>query len=117
MNCRMAICAVASCMATRSGRKASVALPALQRLARGIVEVPEEDLLGQGQRPPQPVAHHGQPLPHAPVDLLHHFPRGFDRHDQDPPLGLRWPGTARNGRARHCAAAGPLAEVDRRRPF
>src|SRR5947209_572503 len=55
------------------GTDQQVALPRLQLLVFGIVEVPQEDLVGQRQRPVQPAPHHREVPRHRRVDRSRHF--------------------------------------------
>ena len=75
------------------GTQHQVAFPRLQLLALGVVQVGEEDLLGQGHGPPQAAADDGQPALHAGVGAGDEFRCGVCRvHGLA--LLLRWPRSA-----------------------
>ncbi len=62
------------------GTDQQVALPRLQFLVFGIVEVPQQDLVGQCQRPSQPAPDNRKVPRHRRVDRSRHFRCRFDSH-------------------------------------
>ncbi len=69
MNWSSAIWAVASCMATRSGSQVDVGLAALELAGRRVVEVVDQDLLGQRERATEALSAQRDPFVEGGVDL------------------------------------------------
>jgi hypothetical protein len=62
------------------GTDEQIALAGLQLLVFGIVEMAEQDLVGQRQRPPQPAPDNRKVPRHRRVDRSRHFRCRFDSH-------------------------------------
>ena len=64
----MAVCPSTSCSTTRSGRSCKVLSPGVSVVLLRVVEMPEQQLVGEGERAAQPAARELEVQGHARVD-------------------------------------------------